>query len=209
MCVCGADMQTSLSNLVRERTACKVCNGAQGRTIRIRDMLPYLLDVVQGDLVEIGAGIGVTTVAMLMSTVKRGRTIVVIDPWEDEFDGHANVYTYKEFQAVISSYSVYDTQFIPDRHLYVSRMRSQDARAAELVGEAKPLAFAFIDGLQTYEAVLSDLELVNGAAVICVDDIQRSPVARAVDAFMSNCHYVRCSTSIPVMETYLIRRDYA
>jgi len=183
-------------------------NGSHGRTKRIEDIVAELLKREHGSIFEIGGGYGVTACAILNSVIKFGGQLYVIDPWEDEFDGGHNRYTLDAFQVVMNVLAEHETNFIPDRHLVICRLRSQDENAKHLMLTQKPILFGFVDGLQTYDAVVSDINalMTAGCRVLCVDDINRTPVKNAIDSTIRAVgRYQEYSPSIPeVIESYFV-----
>lgn len=172
----------------------------EGRTYRIgvlADTLP-----IKGNFVEIGAGVGHTTLKLLRAS--KSRKVLVIDPWQsDEFQPPGyGVYSYEEFCE--------RTEGFPN--LVVAKMPSYFKEVEKYLSALGSIAFAFVDGLQYKENVLSDLFLMSayGAQVICVDDINRSTpisqVPEAVEKFLQgNNKYKRVETRENLIECYLIK----
>lgn len=144
-----------------------------------------LLEEKPGNIIEIGAGVGEITKELLRVTSKKNCKVIVIDPhelgWDEMPDSYGRPYPYHEF---LENVSEYRDNLI---HLRVSSLDKS------VLGELKkfgPYRFAFVDGLQYKEAVLSDLELMHevGVEVICVDDYTRlseiSQVPLAVEEFI-------------------------
>lgn len=135
--------------------------GALHQRTRIAKIAAYCADRFKGDFVEIGAHKGQTTALLGGVAEQYGRRVVVVDPWEtgtqncegEEFD------TFKENTAQVAH--VVD----------VVRLSSLSREAKEeMLGRA--LSFAFVDGLHTYDACLSDILAVQHChGIIAVDDI--------------------------------------
>jgi len=115
-----------------------------------------------GDIVEIGAYKGRTTAELLKVANRYDRNVIVIDPWKK---GTQNCVggEYEEF--------LHNTRHWHNR-LIVHRMRSDDPQLKNWI-PAMRLAFAFVDGLHTFEMCYHDIMLVGQAGIICVDDINR------------------------------------
>jgi len=115
-----------------------------------------------GDLIEIGAYVGLTTIRLAYVAWVHGRRVIAVDPWEPGTQNCAG-HEYEEF--------LQNTARLKS-HVDVLRFSSLDAAVREEV-RRRPLCFAFVDGLHAYEACAHDIETVNHAAVIAVDDIIR------------------------------------
>lgn len=120
-----------------------------------------------GDIVEIGCLHGSTTVLLAEVARKYGQRVIAIDPW---LVGTQNCSggEYEIFQQTIAPFA---------NTIDVLRMRSDDRRVHDVLWE-RPLSFAFVDGLHTYEAALHDIRWVDHAAVIAVDDLLWSSEVR-------------------------------
>lgn len=131
---------------------------------------------LEGDFAEIGLGIGETTVKLLSFNKK----VLGVDPFEDGWNdmpqSYGQPYRYEEFNKRIEHYSNFEL-------LRVNSL-SEDAE----VFLSRPLALAYVDGLQYKGAVLSDLRIVSHAEIIIVDDINRrthiSQVPQAIEDFI-------------------------
>lgn len=127
------------------------------------EMAESLLDT-PGDFVEIGAGYGETTVPLLEMVKGTNKMVVVIDPFEKGWDKMPKSYSYpypkEKFVDAVKGL---------EDNLMLIEQSSQDVKELSV----NPIAFAFVDGLQTKGAVAKDLELVKHAKVICVDDYNR------------------------------------
>jgi len=168
----------------------------EGRTYRIAELARHLNH--QGNFIEIGAGTGHTTEKILKASTGK---VLVIDPWESDVPGYGG-YSYDDFYERTKGYN----------NLVVAKMSSYFKEVESYLRDIKPIAFAFVDGLQFKENVLSDLFLMSayGARVICVDDINRSTpisqVPEAVAKFLEgNKLYKRVKTRENLIECYLIR----
>lgn len=128
---------------------------------RIRIAAEWSLKHYSGDLIEIGAYIGETTVVLCELARKYHRKVIVVDPWAQ---GTQNCVSdeYEQFCQRTAQYG--DV-------LHVIRASSVEEKTIETI-KASKLAFAFIDGLHTVQACQSDYEAVKHCeGVICVDDL--------------------------------------
>jgi len=149
-----------------------------------------------GDLVEIGAYIGQTTVRLAEVARKYHRRVIAVDPWEP---GTQNCEGW-EYDAFLQNIEPYAD--IVD----VVRASSLDKSTKALIAK-RPLCFAFVDGLHTYDACLSDICTVAHAGIIVVDDVLWSD--ELMRAFRHGAYKTR---RIPVhhplcREGYLIRAN--
>lgn len=175
----------------------------EGRTGRFDFFIGELLLKTPGNIVEIGAGEGHSTKVFLEHAKRYDRKVLVIDPWQtiDQPPGYG-VYSYDNFKERTKGFD----------NLVVAKIPSFYKEVNEYLRNIKPIAFAFVDGLQFKEHVLSDLFLIaaHDAQVICVDDINRSTavseVPEAVEKFLQgNNKYTRVETNQNLIECYLIR----
>jgi len=191
-----------IEGLINEISYISTPNTPEGRTYRIGELARHLNQY--GNFVEIGAGTGHTTEKLLKAAQDDYRKVLVIDPWQS--DKHQppgyGVYSYEDFKERTKGYS----------NLIVAQMPSFFKEVEVYLRDILPIAFAFVDGLQYKENVLSDLFLMSafGAKVICVDDINRSTpisqVPEAVEKFLEgNKNYKRVTTREDLIECYLIR----
>lgn len=131
---------------------------------------------LEGDFAEIGLGVGETTVKLLSFNKK----VLGVDPFEDGWNempkSYGEPYRYEQFNERISHYDNFE----------LMRVNSLSEEAEVFLN--RPLALAYVDGLQYKGAVLSDLRIVSHAEIIIVDDINRrshiSQVPQAVEEFI-------------------------
>ena len=131
---------------------------------------------LEGDFAEIGLGVGETTVKLLSFNKK----VLGVDPFEDGWaempKSYGEPYRYEEFNNRIRNYNNFE----------LMRVNSLSEEAEVFLN--RPLALAYVDGLQYKGAVLSDLRIVSHAEIIIVDDINRrshiSQVPQAVEDFI-------------------------
>ena len=176
----------------------------EGRTARFDFFIGELLQKTPGNIVEIGAGVGHSTRVFLEHAKRYDRKVLVIDPWQsDNFQPPGyGAYSFDDFSERVKGYE----------NLVVAKMPSFYKEVESFLRDIKPIAFAFVDGLQFKEHVLSDLFLMAAydAQVICVDDINRSTaiseVPEAVNKFLQgNNKYTRVETRENLIECYLIK----
>jgi len=149
-----------------------------------------LLSRYPGNIIEIGAGIGENTVALLGLASTKNSKVIVIDPFEDGWNEmpqtYGQPYPYNLFKSNTIGYK---------DSLILHKVSSQSDGLYNKLIKSSPYTFAFVDGLQYEEAVLSDLNLMHsvGCKVICVDDYKRltelSQVPLAVTKFLENGLY--------------------
>ena len=127
---------------------------------RIREVAWACARDYPGDLIEIGCHHGGTTRELAKVAKEYGRRVVAVDPWGDAPS------IYDKFLERTGKYSdVID----------VIRLPSQDAEAVKQI-QARPLCFAFVDGLHEYEALACDIQTVaHCLGAIAVDDVNWRP----------------------------------
>ena len=115
-----------------------------------------------GDLAEIGAQKGITTVRLLDVAREHDRRVIVVDPWTpgtQDCRGHE----YAIFEQATAEYNDI---------LDVVRLPSQDSQAIEEL-MAQPLSFSYVDGLHQHGPALCDIMAVRHTeGVIAVDDVR-------------------------------------
>lgn len=112
-----------------------------------------------GDLVEIGCLNGSTTVRLCQVAREHGRRVIAVDPWEIGTQNCEGL-EYDRFMAATEPY-----RDIVD----VLRKDSRDPSVAKYLKD-RELAFAFVDGLHSYQACLTDIHSCYHAALLAVDD---------------------------------------
>lgn len=135
--------------------------GHLGNRPRLQMVAEYCADHWPGDLVEIGVLHGTTTKLFAQVARERGRRVIAVDPFDVENVRYGDNY-YQYFLDNIRPWSdIID----------IVKLSSMDAEAIQYVKE-RPLCFAYVDGLHTYEACHSDILTVGHCAgIIAVDDI--------------------------------------
>lgn len=142
----------------------------EDRRERFRYILERWLPENTGNIIEIGAGVGQDTVIFLEMAKKYKRKVIVIDPFESGWDNmpesYGKPYPEQEFDT--------NTSHLKD-YLIKIKAPSQVIWIKDVLELTSPYCFAFIDGLQHKEAVLSDLRLIEPFnCLICLDDVNRS-----------------------------------
>lgn len=170
------------------------------RMSRHRLLLPQILEKTEGDILEIGAHRGDSTRMFCEIAEKFGRKVYVIDPWDGRQEGDAGVY------------GEFVTNTADCKNLIVHRMGSEVPEAFEAVKHIK-IAFLFIDGMHSYDAVVSDFtkfrKLLSDKAIICVDDWTGpydfcDAIRRAVRDHM-NDEYEEVQSPGSLIEKYIVR----
>lgn len=131
---------------------------------RFRDVLNYWLPRRRGNIVEIGGGNGDATIVLCEMAKKYRRKLIVIDPFESGWanmpESYGKPYPENVWRGNVGEYPIL--------------IRKESKKAVKDLRYHAPISFAFIDGLQTKEAVLSDLKMMDEyGCLICVDDVNR------------------------------------
>lgn len=133
------------------------------KSVTFRDMVSHILPLCDGDILEIGAYVGDSTLIFLEETKKMNRNVYVVDPWDGHQQGDEKVY-----QKFIQNVKGFD-------NLNVLRKSSQDPLSIEYISKLS-LSFCLVDGLHTQEAATSDIIAVQKSnfkkGVIIVDDVR-------------------------------------
>lgn len=169
----------------------------------------YLSKLLHGNIIEIGAGVGVATCFFLQAVSNTDRIVYVIDPfesgWNEMPDSYGKPYPKQIFLTNVQ-------EFLNESKLELIEMSSQDQQALSIVQKIKDVSLFFIDGLQYEWAVLNDITIAVScnSQVICLDDYNRqtgvSQVPSAVKKFLSfNTQYELVHIS-DNRECYLIKK---
>lgn len=136
---------SELEYFIQQMSELEDAHSPEGRTKRFALMMDSILEKLEGNIIEIGAGFGNSTKVFLESAEKFGRHVWVFDPFLDP------VYPREEFDKKVEGFP----------NLILIDASSQDFSRITF----KP-CFAFADGLQTKEGVLHDLKLCSEAKII-------------------------------------------
>lgn len=198
----------TVRHLIKQVSEIGAPTSPEGRMVRFKELFDYLLLSHTGNLCEVGAGAGLTTRIMLDAAKRYNRRVLVIDPFEDEWntmpDGYGKPYPFSVFADNTVGYR---------DQLVLCRHNSMSSYATDALRSFTPIAFVFLDGLQYFENVLQELNMMAslGAEIICVDDFNRvtkiSQVPLAVASFLSapECKYEFLDFGL--IEGYLIKKQ--
>ena len=168
------------------------------------DRLEAVARLTSGNIVEIGGGEGLNTIRFIKIAKEQNRKVITIDPFDDipgADESYFKPYPLEKFSLNVGDCTGY---------LSLLRLPSQHESVQLTMLKHKPVGFVFIDGLQTKEAVLSDLRLAESldAEIICVDDYDRltesSQVPLAVREFTTETNYT--FIDIGKREAYFIKQ---
>lgn len=151
-----------------------------------------------GDIAEIGAMEGDSTVPFCEIAEQFGQHVLAVDPWTPKTQ-NCRGHEYDVFMDRTARWRVNGV-------LKVLRAPSRSAEAIRALAYMQ-WAFALVDGLHKYDAVLSDVLAVQRARVICLDDMNMAPVVRAFDqalTLLPEREGVQDSTLAKKWEGYLV-----
>jgi predicted O-methyltransferase YrrM len=144
--------------------------GGYGQKERLARLADYCASHYDGDFCEIGAYLGETTVVLAQQAVKHDRRVVAIDPWET---GTQNCEGYE--------YATFLERTSPFREIIdIIRLSSLDPQVRARLAPRR-FCLAFVDGLHTYQAALSDIMMLSPltSGIIAVDDLRWMVEVRA------------------------------
>jgi len=134
--------------------------GAIQNRPRVEAVARYCAEHWEGDLVEIGCLYGGQTVLFAQIAREYGRRIVAVDPFVIEPYYAPNIY------------ELFCGAMAPWRDVLDEIKLSSLSTEAIAYVQSRPLCFAYVDGLHTYEAASSDMHTTaHCAGIIAVDDI--------------------------------------
>lgn len=135
--------------------------GARFQRDRLAAVAAWCAEKNPGDIVEIGAFVGLTTIRLAEIARRFGRRVMVVDPWlpgTQNCDGGE----YEAFQANTAAF----------KDIIDVVRESSLSPAAEGILGGREFCFALVDGLHTYDACLSDIMAVSHCrGAIGVDDL--------------------------------------
>lgn len=138
--------------------------GCKNQRQRLRLVCELALDNYEGDILEIGCHVGLTTSIFCEIAKEKGRKVVVIDPWNGQQEGNQTVY--EKFLENTSGH---------EDVLEVNRLSSFSIEGKKLIKSGK-FAFCWIDGLHTYHACSEDIDSCAGQeGILAVDDLRWLP----------------------------------
>jgi hypothetical protein len=140
------------------------------RRMRWVAVMRAAVEAGQGDILEIGALAGDSTVMFCVIAEEFGRHVTVIDPWLAPTHDVAG-WEKAEFEKRTKKWREMGL-------LYVLESVSQEAYVVRKI-EAGQWAFALVDGSHKHGNVLQDIWSVKDARVICCDDMDRPGVRQA------------------------------
>lgn len=135
--------------------------GHLGNRPRLEMVAEYCIQHWPGDIVEIGLGHGKTTRIFAKVARGRGRRVIAVDP----FDVMGTAWGDDYFEVFLENTE-------PWRDIIdLFTASSLNPEMIRTIGE-RELCFAYVDGLHTYEACLSDIQAVGHCkGIIAVDDL--------------------------------------
>ena len=124
--------------------------GAQNQKKRLIAAADFCASRWNGDFIEIGCYLGNITSALAKVAKTHGRKVIALDPWEP---GTQNISG--------NEYEIFLKNIEPFKDVVeIIRMSSLDKEAISQI-KNRELCFAFVDGLHTYRACLSDIKTVS------------------------------------------------
>jgi len=172
--------------------------GAIQNRPRVEAVARYCAEHWEGDLVEIGCLYGATTKLFAQIAREHGRRIIAVDPFVIEPYYAPNIY------------ELFCGTVAPWRDILDEIKLSSLSTEAIAYVQSRPICFAYVDGLHTYKAALSDMRTTaHCAGIIAVDDIiewnyapgSNAEIRRAFDDGVKSLHRAP-------MSHYLCREGY-
>jgi len=180
-------------------------NGPYGRIQRFMHVVPLAVECLSGNIIEIGAGVGESTKIFLKVSQHFNRKTLCIDPFCDiKYGGNDYIYRLEEFT---------ENTYLYKEYLTLCKDYSHTKNALEHINNFGEIAFAFVDGDQSFTGVLTDLYNMSNARakVICIDDMGSTDkrgdlVRKAVIAFMEiySTEYTLIRSNKDNIEGYLV-----
>ena len=134
--------------------------GCKNQRQRLKRICEKCLKMFDGDILEIGCHIGLTTKIFCELAKKYNRKVTIIDPWNGQQQGGDN--EFKQFTKNTEPYTDI---------LNVNRVSSLSEEGKNII-ENGNYCFCWVDGLHTYEACGQDIDSCSKHKVIAVDDIR-------------------------------------
>lgn len=169
---------------------------------RIASIADDVIKIKGGNIVEIGGGYGASTKPLCIVAEKYNLNVIVVDPFESGWDNMPPSYRYD-----FSKFMQMCNNFVEKNVLQLIKKSSLDPSVYRDLSDSTPIAFAYVDGLQTEEAVLSDLNMMKdlNVEVIGVDDKNRGGVKEALEIFLKESNYKAIETKPEYREVYLCK----
>jgi len=141
--------------------------GCKNQRARLEKICELAIQNFDGDILEIGCHIGLTTRIFAQLAKKYNRKVVVVDPWNGQQEGNQSVY-----EAFMHNTSEYHD--IID----INRVSSFSDQGKNIIKNGS-FAFCWIDGLHTYYACSQDIDSCSGQnGILAVDDLRWLPELR-------------------------------
>ena len=165
-------MKRKIESLLKESSLTETKNGevashsygSKNQRERLKNICEMSLEKFTGDILEIGAHIGLTTKIFCELARKHNRKVYVIDPWNGEQQGGSG--EYNKFMINTKGY---------EDVLVLKKQSSLTEESRNIIRENN-FAFCFVDGLHTRDACRYDIEsCINQKGIIAVDDLTWSP----------------------------------
>lgn len=138
--------------------------GCKFQRPRLREIAELALQNYDGDILEIGCHIGLTTVVFGELAKKYNRRVVTVDPWNGMQEGNQQVY-----ECFVENTIEYKD------YIDVHRCESQSETGRQVIQGGK-FAFCWIDGLHTPWACRQDIETCSTqTGILAVDDLRWLP----------------------------------
>ena len=138
--------------------------GCKFQRNRLKEVCELALQNYEGDILEIGCHIGLTTVIFAELAEQYGRRVITVDPWNGMQEGNQQIY------------ECFMENTIKHQHVIdVNRCESQSGQGKKVIQEGK-FAFCWIDGLHTPWACRQDIESCSTqTGILAVDDLRWLP----------------------------------
>lgn len=138
--------------------------GCKNQRQRLEKVCELAIQNFDGDILEIGCHVGLSTKIFAKLAKKYNRKVIVVDPWNGQQEGNQTVY-----EAFMHNTSEYHDL------IEVNRVSSFSEEGKKVIMNNK-FAFCWIDGLHTYDACKKDIDSCSGqTGILAVDDLRWLP----------------------------------
>ena len=138
--------------------------GCKNQRFRLEKVCELAIQNFDGDILEIGCHVGLTTRIFAQLAKKYNRKVVVVDPWNGQQEGNQSVY-----ESFIKNTSEYRDV------IEVNRVSSFSEEGKNIIKNGK-FSFCWIDGLHTYHACSQDIDSCSKQnGILAVDDLRWLP----------------------------------